>query len=77
MEDSMQLHVIDNDDTYEPMKLKSYDSFTFSPATGILVFFEKDTGEVILEWPRVKSLEMKISTSGWKLNVNRIPGNGF
>lgn len=73
----MNLLVIDNNDKYEPMKLGAYDSFTFSPATGILVFFEKDTGEVILEWPRVKSVEMKISTSGWNLNVHRIPDNHF
>lgn len=69
----MRLHVLDNGEKYNEFKLDAYDSVSFSPATGLLVLFEKDTGEVILEWPRVKSIEMGVDTSGWNLKINRIP----
>ncbi|GEM_PF-2282004 len=69
----MKLHVLDNGKRYDEFQIGAYDSVSFSPSTGTLVLFEKDTGDVILEWIRVKSIEMEMDTSGWNLRIHRIP----
>ena len=68
----MRIHIMENGESYDEFKLGAYDSFSFSPTKGELILFEKDTGEIILEWPRVKSIEMVMNTSGCNLRIHRI-----
>lgn len=72
----MRLYVKDNGDEYDEFKIGAYVSVMFSPLTGILILYEKDTGETILEWPHVKSVELQTSTAGWYMKIKRIAENG-
>ena len=44
----MRLHIKDNGEHYNDFKIGPYVGVNFSPSTGILALFEKESGEVIL-----------------------------
>lgn len=67
----MRLHIKDNGEHYNDFKIGPYVGVNFSPSTGILALFEKESGEVIIEWERVRSVEMQLNTTGWDMIINR------